>query len=108
MVGIHKALEWTINATKIDAKTALEHNLVNKVVPRAALLDEAKAFATEVAGRPPITVFAIRQLARKAMNTMEDYDLERALAYFCMTTEDSVAARTATAQRQPRPEFNAR
>jgi enoyl-CoA hydratase/carnithine racemase len=108
MVGIHKALEWTLNATKIDAKTALDHNLVNKVVPRADLLDEAKAFATEVASRPPITVFAIRQLARKAMNTMEDYDLERALAYFCMTTEDAAAARVAIAERQPRPEFNAR
>ncbi|MBV9660749.1 MAG: enoyl-CoA hydratase/isomerase family protein [Acidimicrobiales bacterium] len=108
MVGIHKALEWTLNATKIDAKTAYEHNLVNKVVPRASLMDEAMAMAKEVASRPPITVFAIRQLARKAMNTMEDYDLERALAYFCMTTEDAGAARTATAQRQPFPEFNAR
>jgi enoyl-CoA hydratase/carnithine racemase len=108
MVGVHKALEWTINATKVDAKTALAHNLVNKVVPRASLLDEARAFANEIASRPPITVFAIRQLVRKAMNTMEDYDLERALAYFCMTTEDSEGARTAAAQRQPRPTFYAK
>lgn len=105
MVGLHKALEWTINATKVDASTALAHNLVNQVVPRASLLDEAMAFAAEIASRPPITVFAVRQLVRKAMDTMADYDLERALAYYCMTTEDSAAARVATAQRQPRPEF---
>lgn len=108
MVGIHKALEWVINATQIDASTAAEHNLVNKVVPRSDLLDEARVFAREIASRPPITVFAIRQLSRKAMNTMEDYDLERALAYFCQTTEDYAEAKTATADRQPRPEFKGR
>lgn len=105
LVGVHKALEWTINATKIDAETAAEHNLVNKIVPRADLMDETKAFAADIASRPPITVFAIRQLVRKAMNTMEDYDLERALAYFCQTTEDYTTAREATAKREPRPEF---
>ena len=108
MVGIHKALEWTINATKIDAETALTYNLVNRVVPRQDLLHEARAMAREIASRPPITVFAIRQLARKAMNTMEDYDLERALAYFCMTTEDAAAARDATARRDAPPDFRAR
>jgi hypothetical protein len=39
------------------------------------------------------------------MATMEDYDLERALAYYCMTTEDAVKAREATAKRVPRPDF---
>ena len=105
MVGVHKAMDWVINGRKITAAEAFGHNLVNKVVPRASLMDEARALAEEVASRPPIAVFAIRSLVKKAMATMEDYDLERALAYYCMTTEDTVKAREATAKRLPRPEF---
>jgi enoyl-CoA hydratase len=106
MVGVHKAMDWIINGRKITAAEALENSLVNRVVPRASLMDEARALAEEVASRPPITVFAIRQMVKKAMDTMENYELERALAYYCMTTEDAGRAREATAKRQPRPEFN--
>jgi hypothetical protein len=36
---------------------------------------------------------------------MEDYELERALAYNIMRLEDTQAAGQAAAKKQPRPEF---
>jgi enoyl-CoA hydratase/carnithine racemase len=107
MVGKHRAMDWIINAKKIPASELLQLGLVNSVVPRDALMDEAVALAQKVAARPPLTVAAIRQLVNKAMNTDEDYELERAWAYFLMGTKDTETAREATAKRMPAPNFEA-
>jgi len=105
MVGVHRAMDWCLNARKIKSQQLLELGLVNKVVPVADLFDEAVAMAKEIASRPPLTVAAIRQIIKKSMNMMENYELERAWAYFLMGTDDTPLAREATAKRQPRPEF---
>ena len=105
MVGKHRAIDMVVNARKIGAEEALALGLVNKVVPRAALMDEARALAEEIASRPPLAVAACKQLVVKAMDVMEDYELERALAYSLMTTEDTQRAREALVARAPRPAF---
>lgn len=107
MIGKHRAIDLVVNSRKLDAREALELGLVNKVVPRAQLMDEARALAAEIAARPPLSVAACKQLVSKAMDVMEDYELERALAYSLMATEDTAAARQALAARQPRPQFRA-
>lgn len=107
MVGKHLAMDWTLNARKLKAETLLQHNLLNKVVPRDSLFDEAVAAAKEIAARPPLTVAGIRQIINKSLDLMANYELERAWAYFLMTTDDAPAARAATAARQPMPEFKA-
>lgn len=105
MIGKHRAMDMVINARKITASEAFDLGLLNKVVPLGSLMDEARALAAEIASRPPITVAACKQLVVKAMDTMEDYELERALAYFVMPLEDTRACWEAAAAKQPRPEF---
>ena len=107
MVGKHRAMDWAINARKLKAETLLELGLVNKVVSRESLFDEAVAAAKEIAARPPLTVASIRQIINKSMGLMDHYELERAWAYFLQTTEDQASARDAMAKRLPMPEFKA-
>jgi enoyl-CoA hydratase/carnithine racemase len=81
---------------------------VNRVVPGDQLMKEARALAEQVAARPPITVAAIRQLNKKALDRMAHYELERTWGYYLRTTADQHAAREALAKKQPRPQFEAR
>jgi enoyl-CoA hydratase/carnithine racemase len=105
MVGKHRAIDMIVRGTKISATDALELGLVNKVVQREELMDEARLLAEEIASRPPMTVAAIKKLVNRAVNAMEDYELERALAYNIMRLEDTKAAGQAAAKKEPRPEF---
>jgi enoyl-CoA hydratase len=107
MVGYHRAMELTLTGRKIKADEALALGLVNRVVPRDELMKAARALADEIASRPPITVAAIRQLNKKALNRMENYELERAWGYYLRTTSDQHAAREALAKKQARPQFQA-
>jgi enoyl-CoA hydratase/carnithine racemase len=106
IVGKHVAMDMIVNAEKITAQQALEMRLVNKVVPDESLLEEARALADRIASRPPVAVAAIKQLITQSENTFENYKLERAMAYFIMTMDDTKAAGQAFARKEPRPEFH--
>jgi enoyl-CoA hydratase/carnithine racemase len=108
MVGKHMAMDLIVNGTKISAQEALELRLINQVVPRDELMAQARALADRIAARPPVAVAAIKQLVGKSMDTFENYKLERALAYFIMTMEDTKAAGTAMVRKEPLPEFYGR
>ena len=71
-IGLPLARELIYTGDMIDAETALRHGLVNRVVPVAACLDEAKTLARTLAGKPPV---AIRQ-AKAAINAGSDMDLQ--------------------------------
>lgn len=89
-IGLPRARELIYSGDMIDAETGLRYGLVNKVVPMADLMIEAKALAQKLAAKPPI---AIRQ-AKAAMNAGIDMDLENGCRYeneaFALTfaTED--------------------
>jgi len=89
VLGPHRAADLVMNARQLTASEAEELGLVNRVVPTGALMEEARAVADEVAARPPLAIAACKQLIVNAMDKMEDYDLERALAYNLMATEDT-------------------
>jgi enoyl-CoA hydratase/carnithine racemase len=105
IVGKHLAMDLIVNGRKISAHEAKELHLVNRVVPDAELLAEARQLAEEIASRPPITVAAVKQLVTEANNTLENHKLERALSYYVQTLDDTKAAGSALANKQPRPEF---
>ncbi|MBV9660579.1 MAG: enoyl-CoA hydratase/isomerase family protein [Acidimicrobiales bacterium] len=105
MVGKHRAMDMIVKGTKITAAEALELGLVNTVVPGAQLMDEARTLAEDISSRPPMTVAAIKKLVNRAVDAMEDYELERALAYNIMRLDDTKAAGQAARARGPRPEF---
>lgn len=54
-LGIRKAKEFLLTGDSIDAQEAWRLGMVNRVVPRDALLDETKAMAAKVALVPPVT-----------------------------------------------------
>ncbi len=67
-VGIRKAKEMLFTGEPIDAGEALRLGMVNRVVPRDRLDDEALALASRIAARP---LFGLR-LAKQAVNAAED------------------------------------
>jgi enoyl-CoA hydratase/carnithine racemase len=75
LVGTGRALLLNIGGEPIDASTAYEWGLVEKVVPREGLLDAALEVARTFAARSPHAVAVLRELAR----TTRDLDLEEGL-----------------------------
>lgn len=61
-VGKAIAMEMTLNDRKLDAQEALQHGLVNRIVPVADYLNEAIKFAEEVASRAPLAVRAGKKM----------------------------------------------
>ena len=75
IVGLAKAKELIFTARRIDAKTALEIGLVNKVVEPEKLMDAALELAREIAKNGPVAVAQ----AKFAMNYGMDSSLGVAL-----------------------------
>ena len=72
--GMAKLLIFT--GDMIDAQEALRIGLVQRVVPQAELLGEAKALAGKLATMPPLTLAA----GKEAINRGLEVDLERGLS----------------------------
>ncbi|MBI3800658.1 MAG: enoyl-CoA hydratase/isomerase family protein [Deltaproteobacteria bacterium] len=89
-IGLPRARELIYSGDMIDAQTAFQYGLANKVVPLADLMTEAKTLAHKLAAKPP---FAIRQ-AKEAINAGIDMDIDNACRFeneaFALTfaTED--------------------
>jgi len=102
IVGIAKAKELIFTARRIDAKTALEIGLVNRVVEPAELMPAALEFAREIAKNGPIGVAQ----AKFAMNCGMEASLGVALpleskAYeVTIPTKDRLEALAAFAEKR--------
>ena len=59
-LGIRKAKEFLLAAEELDAGEALRLGLVNKVVPRDRLADEAAELARRIALVPPVTAQVVK------------------------------------------------
>jgi enoyl-CoA hydratase/3-hydroxyacyl-CoA dehydrogenase len=62
-VGANKALEMNVGAQAVDAETAWEFGLVNRVVPDHELLDEALRWARTLARRAPLAIEQIKRVS---------------------------------------------
>lgn len=104
-----KARKMMFTGERISAEEAAKLGFVEKVVPRAQVLDEAKALAAEIAGKSPITI----RLAKEAFNKIEFMDLKEGYAleqtYTARLTayEDSREAARAFLEKRP-PVFTGR
>ena len=65
LVGKTKAMELILTGTPISASDALAIGLVNRVVPAADLMNDARALAAELAAKPPIAL----RYAMEAVNS---------------------------------------
>ena len=74
-IGRKRALEMLLTGDPIDAATALDWGLINRVVTQDALLDEALALADKVGQASPLTV----AIGKRAF--YEQCELDQAEAY---------------------------
>ena len=65
LVGENKALEMNLVGDAISAHDALEHGLVNRVVPDHELFEEALSFARRLAEAAPVAVEEIKKASNK-------------------------------------------
>jgi enoyl-CoA hydratase len=77
LIGIGRAKEVLYMGDFIDAPTALAWGLVNRVVPRERLLEEAKALAHALLQRPPLALTLIKSCVQVGMQG----DLRSGLEY---------------------------
>ncbi|MGD2207708.1 MAG: enoyl-CoA hydratase-related protein [Anaerolineae bacterium] len=77
LVGRGQAKMLCMTGDMIDASEALRIGLVDRVVPAADLMDEAKALAHKLAGKAPVALALIKQ----AINVGLEGSLEEGLAY---------------------------
>lgn len=81
IVGLSRASELTLTGQTIDARQALDWNLVSRVVPAAELLPCAREIAEAIAANPPHAVRLAKRLMREALHTRLDTLLEMSAAY---------------------------
>lgn len=109
LVGMARAKEIVYTGEVVDATSALQMGMINKVVPHDKLMEEAKALARKLLSKSSVTL----SYAKKAFNTGADIDLPAALdldeSYFarCFATEDQKEGMKAFTEKR-KPEFKHR
>jgi enoyl-CoA hydratase/carnithine racemase len=76
-IGRKRAIEMLMTGVPIDARTAAEWGLVNRVVSAAALKDEAHNLAAQIADASPLTL----GIGKQAFYTQIDLDQAKAYDY---------------------------
>jgi enoyl-CoA hydratase len=72
LVGKGVALDIMLSGRQVKADEALQIGLVNRVVPAAELMSEAKKLAAELATKPPIAVKYIIEVANRGLEVSFD------------------------------------
>lgn len=105
-LGKKKAYELIALGEKLRADRCLELGLCNRVVPADQLLDSAKALATELAGRAPLSLRYAKETVNGAMSESIDETIshEARLQKICMNSEDAREGAIAFLQKRA-PEF---
>ena len=90
LVGIGRALLLNLTGDFIDATTAYDWRLVEKVVPREELRETALGIARTIAARSPVSVGILRELARTTRDLPLEEGLRREADGFrrCLESED--------------------
>lgn len=77
LIGIAKAKELLFSGDTVNGDEAYRIGLVNKVVPKEKLLDEAKAWAKKLASKPRVAMALLKNVIDNGMNM----DLTTAITY---------------------------
>jgi enoyl-CoA hydratase len=76
LIGKARAMEMILTGKPVTADEAFRVGLVNRVVPAASLLAEAKAFAADLAARAPIALRYAMQSIERGLEIPFDEALE--------------------------------
>ena len=106
LIGPSKAKELILTARRIDAATALEMGVINKVASKDGLLEEAHALAEETAKNSPLALAYAKVAVDISMETPIEQGLrfETAAIRATLASEDYQAGLAAFAEKRP-PEF---
>jgi len=109
LVGIGRALLLNLTGDFVDARTAYEWGLVEKVVPRAELMDAALELARTIAARSPHSIAVLRELARTTRDLPLEEGLRREADGFrrCLASEDGAEGVAAFLEKRE-PQFTGR
>ena len=109
LVGVGRALLLNVGGEPIDARTAYDWGLVERVVPRDELLDAALEIARTFAARSPHAVSVLRELARTTRDLSLEEGLRREAESFrrCLASEDGQEGVAAFLEKRE-PQFTGR
>ncbi|HKQ32138.1 MAG TPA: enoyl-CoA hydratase-related protein [Thermodesulfobacteriota bacterium] len=109
VLGLGKTKELVFTGEMVNAEEALRIGLVERVVPHAEIMNEAKKLAGEIAKRGPIAV----RLSKTAINAGSEMDLQKALLLektlvsLCFDSQDRVEGMKAFLEKRE-PSFTGR
>ena len=109
-VPFGRALEMLLTADSVDAQTAYEIGLVNRVVPLPELVPAAIALAERLCENAPLALQATKEVAYRGVFDMDfepAMDLEGKYYNKMLETEDVLEGARAFAERR-KPEFKGR
>ena len=109
LVGIGRAQYLNMTGDFIDAATAYDWGLVEKVVPRAELREAALGIAKTIAARSPVSIAVLRELARTTRDLSLEEGLRREADGFrrCLESEDGAEGVAAFLEKRE-PQFTGR
>jgi len=105
LVGRSKALELTLTGDMVNAQTAYEMGLVNKVVPEAELMKQVTGLAKKLASKSRVALEGILQATREGLEkTLEEgLKLEAKLfGQLCETQDMREGLKSFLEKRQPK------
>jgi enoyl-CoA hydratase len=105
LVGLGRAHLLNMTGEFVDARTAYDWGLVEKVVPLEELLEAALGIARTIAARSPVAVGVLRELARTTRDLPLEEGLRRETDAFrrCLASEDGAEGVAAFLEkREPR------
>ena len=105
-VGKALAMEMILNNRALSAQEALQHGLVNRVVPVDKCLDEALKLADEIASHAPLAVRAAKKMINQTyeQTLSEGLTAEKQEFYNLFSTEDQKEGMQAFVEKR-KPEW---
>jgi E-phenylitaconyl-CoA hydratase len=102
-------MELLLTGDSIDAQKALHYGLINKVVPKEKLMDEARAMAKKIAANAPLAVQAAKESAVRSreMDRVTGLRFEAVINRMLQFTEDAKEGPAAFAEKRA-PNFKGR
>ena len=109
LVGIGRAQYLNMTGDFIDARTAYDWGLVEKVVSRDELRETALGIARTIAARSPVSIGVLRELARTTRDLSLEEGLRREADGFrrCLESEDGAEGVAAFLEKRE-PQFTGR
>jgi enoyl-CoA hydratase len=104
LVGRGRALEMVLTGRRVGAEEALRMGLVNRVVPLASLLDEARALAAAILANGPVAVRAALEAVQRGLDVPLEAGLELEANIFgvvCATEDMREGLRAFLEKRKP-------